>query len=132
MDVTKEKLVFAVAALVTVLSLRTIRTPSTEAVPPLPAEEGPRPPRVTVPVPPLRPEKGLEANARDPFVPASAWAPATPALLALPPVPSSPRVLPGGSPPGIRARTVVVDRAPTAQPDEPDVPKPDPGKGGGK
>jgi hypothetical protein len=111
---TKEKVVFAVTLVVSLVGMKEIRKPSVEEAPKVAAEEAPRPPRVTVPVPPLHPDKPLDANARDPFVPLSAWVPATPALLALPPEPKLPRTLPGGSPPGVRARLVVIPEDPKA------------------
>lgn len=105
--VTKEKLVFGIALLVSLSSFTGIRKPVTEDLPKVPPEEAPRPPRVTVPVPSLRPEKPLEANARDPFVPASAWVAATPARLGALPDPASPRILPG-----VRSAPVVIDKDP--------------------
>jgi hypothetical protein len=114
---TKEKVVFAAALVVALSSFTGIRKPSTEDLPQIPAEESPRPPRVTVPVPALHPEKPLDAAARDPFVPASAWTAAPPAKLGVLPEPSLPRVLPTG-----RA-LVALDKDPKADSAEPDAPK---------
>jgi hypothetical protein len=120
MNVTKEKIVCAVAALLVVASLRTLHWPSVEKIPAVPPEEAPKPPRITVPVPSLRPDKPLEAAARDPFVPTSAWVVAEPAKLAVPPPLLAPRALPGGSPPGVKAKLVVVDKEPVLVEDAPD------------
>jgi hypothetical protein len=109
--VTKEKLVFAVALVVSLGTFAGTRKPSTEDVPKIPPEEAPRPPRVTVPVPALHPEKPLEAAARDPFVPASAWSAATPARLGSLPEPAERRILPGGP----RGAVILVDSEPKAQ-----------------
>jgi hypothetical protein len=114
---TKEKIVFAAALVVALSSFTGIRKPSTEDLPKIPPEESPRPPRVTVPVPALHPEKPLEASARDPFVPASAWTSAAPAKLGVLPEPALPRMVPTG-----RA-LVSLDKEPKASPDEADAPK---------
>ncbi len=106
--VTKEKLVFAVALVVSLGTFTGMRKPSTEDVPKIPPEEAPRPPRVTVPIPALHPEKALESAARDPFVQASAWSAATPARLGSLPEPAERRILPGGP----RGAVIVVDHEP--------------------
>jgi hypothetical protein len=105
---TKEKLVFGVALLVSLASFTGVRKPVTEDLPKIPPEEAPHPPRVTVPVPSVHPEKGLDPNARDPFVPASQWAAATPARLGALPDPAAPRVLPTGA----RGAVVTLDKDP--------------------
>jgi hypothetical protein len=112
MRVTKEKVVFAASLLVALSSSTRIHKPHVEAVPPVPAEEPPRIPRVTVAIPPLHPEKPLDAGARDPFVPASAWIAATPASLGLPPALPLPRALPGGAPPGMHGPPVILREEP--------------------
>jgi hypothetical protein len=118
---TKEKVVFAVALLVSLSSFTSIHAPRTEEAPKVPPEEAPRPPRITVPVPSIRPEKPLDGAARDPFVPSSAWVPATPAKLGMLPAPTEPRILPGGSLGAARGASVVIDRDPKAV-EEPDAP----------
>src|SRR5579872_4448588 len=123
---TKEKVVFAAAFVVTLSSFTSIHAPRTEEAPRVPPEEAPKAPRVTVPVPAVRPEKPLDAGARDPFVPQSAWIPATPARLGMLPDPSEPRILPGG----MRGTTVVVEKEPKAV-EEPDAAQP-PKEGGDK
>ena len=112
MRLTKEKIVFAASLLVALSSASKIHKPHVEAVPPVPAEEPPRIPRVTVAIPPLHPEKPLDPGARDPFVPASAWIPATPASLGLPPTLPLPRVLPGGAPPGMHGPFIILREEP--------------------
>src|SRR5579872_4453422 len=113
---TKEKVVFAAAFVVTLSSFTSIHAPRTEEAPKAPPDEAPKAPRVTVPVPAIRPEKPLDAGARDPFVPQSAWVPASPAKLGMLPDPTEPRILPGGT----RGAAVVVDKEPKALADEPD------------
>ncbi len=126
--ITKEKIVFAVSLVVTLSSFTGIRKPVTEDLPKVPAEEAPRPPRVTVPIPALHPEKPLEANARDPFVPASAWAAATPARLGALPDPATPRILPSGA----RGAVVILEKDPRAVENEPDPAPPKKDEEGGK
>jgi hypothetical protein len=128
-DFTKEKLVFGVALLVSLSSFSGVRKPSTEDLPKIPPEEAPHPPRVTVPIPALHPEKGLDAQGRDPFVPASAWVSATPARLGALPEPSEPRLLPGGSFTGARGGAVALDKdpKPVAETDPSAAPPQDPG-----
>ncbi len=122
MQLTKEKGVFAIAAVITLALCLRIHKPQVESVPPVPPEEAPHVPRVPLgaPIPPMRPEKPYSGSPRDPFVRTTDWVQAVPAYLAVPAAAGTVRALPGGAPPGRKAPPIVVTQEPKADPQEPD------------
>jgi hypothetical protein len=128
---TKEKLVAAIAIVVSVSGVLGVRRPVAGHAIEIPPEEAARPTPVSA-VPPLKPEHAWDGNGRDPFVQASAWVDPQPAALPAPPPISLGRAWPAPTlPGGPRAPHLVLKTEPKPLADEPD-PAPAPGEEGGK